>query len=124
MRSRGTPRIATACSAASATTPRSAPTETSTAPTAQAALAMLEVDAHGFDELDRRLLRTIIEKYERRPGRLNTLAAALCEEQDASKRSTNPSHPDRLLDRTPRGRVATRSLPTLRHRNAPQTQLF
>ncbi len=52
-------------------------------PTAQAALAMLEVDAHGFDELDRRLLRTIIEKYDGGPVGLNTLAAALAEEQDA-----------------------------------------
>src|SRR5438309_6176676 len=49
--------------------------------TAQAALELLEVDAHGFDELDRRLLRTIIEKYDGGPVGLNTLAAALPEGQ-------------------------------------------
>ncbi len=40
--------------------------------TAQAALELLEVDAHGFDELDRRLLRTIIEKYDGGPVGLNS----------------------------------------------------
>ena len=58
--------------------------------TAQAALEMLEVDAHGFDELDRRLLRTIIEKYDGGPVGLNTLAAALAEEQDALEEVYEP----------------------------------
>src|SRR5262249_58682459 len=40
-------------------------------PTAQAALKMLEVDAHGFDEIDRKLMLTIIEKYQRGPGGVN-----------------------------------------------------
>ena len=44
-------------------------------PTAQAALQMLEVDRHGFDEVDRKLLLTIIEKYQGGPVGLNTLAA-------------------------------------------------
>ena len=77
--------------------------------TASAALAMLEVDAHGFDELDRRLLRTIIEKYDGGPVGLNTLAAALAEEQDALEEVYEPFLIQRgFLDRTPRGRVATR----------------
>lgn len=77
--------------------------------TAQKALEMLEVDAHGFDELDRRLLRTIIEKYDGGPVGLNTLAAALAEEQDALEEVYEPFLIQiGFLDRTPRGRVATR----------------
>jgi Holliday junction DNA helicase RuvB len=77
--------------------------------TANAALEMLEVDAHGFDELDRRLLRTIIEKYDGGPVGLNTLAAALAEEQDALEEVYEPFLIQiGFLDRTPRGRVATK----------------
>ncbi len=77
--------------------------------TAMAALELLEVDAHGFDELDRRLLRTIIEKYDGGPVGLNTLAAALAEEQDALEEVYEPFLIQiGFLDRTPRGRVATR----------------
>ncbi len=109
MRSRGTPRIANrllrrvrdyAEVRASGRIDRS---------TAMAALEMLEVDAHGFDELDRRLLRTIIEKYDGGPVGLNTLAAALAEEQDALEEVYEPFLIQiGFLDRTPRGRVATR----------------
>jgi len=109
MRSRGTPRIANrllrrvrdyAQVRASGNIDRA---------TAQAALALLEVDAHGFDELDRRLLRTIIEKYDGGPVGLNTLAAALAEEQDALEEVYEPFLIQiGFLDRTPRGRVATR----------------
>ena len=48
--------------------------------TAQAALEMLEVDRYAFDEIDRKLLLTIIEKYQGAPVGLNTLAASLAEE--------------------------------------------
>jgi Holliday junction DNA helicase RuvB len=76
--------------------------------TAMRALELLEVDAHGFDELDRRLLRTIIEKYDGGPVGLNTLAAALAEEQDALEEVYEPFLIQiGFLDRTPRGRVAT-----------------
>jgi Holliday junction DNA helicase RuvB len=77
--------------------------------TANAALKLLEVDAHGFDELDRRLLLTIIEKYEGGPVGLNTLAATLAEEEDALEEVYEPFLIQiGFLDRTPRGRVATR----------------
>lgn len=77
--------------------------------TAMAALNLLQVDAHGFDEMDRRLLRTIIEKYEGGPVGLNTLAAALAEEEDALEEVYEPFLIQiGFLDRTPRGRVATR----------------
>src|ERR1051325_10652122 len=76
--------------------------------TAQAALEMLEVDKHGFDEIDRRLLLTIIQKYNGGPVGLSTLAAALAEEQDALEEIYEPFLIQiGFLDRTPRGRVAT-----------------
>jgi Holliday junction DNA helicase RuvB len=77
--------------------------------TAQAALEMLEVDKHGFDEIDRRLLLTIIQKYGGGPVGLGTLAAALAEEPDALEEIYEPFLIQiGFLDRTPRGRVATR----------------
>jgi Holliday junction DNA helicase RuvB len=78
-------------------------------PTAQAALKMLEVDQHGFDEIDRKLLLTIIEKYQGGPVGLNTLAAALAEEAEAIEEIYEPFLMQiGFLDRTPRGRVATK----------------
>jgi Holliday junction DNA helicase RuvB len=77
-------------------------------PTAQAALQMLEVDRHGFDEVDRRLLLTIMEKYQGGPVGVNTLAAALAEEPDAIEEIYEPFLIQiGFLNRTPRGRVAT-----------------
>jgi Holliday junction DNA helicase RuvB len=77
-------------------------------PTAQAALSMLEVDRHGFDEIDRKLLLTIIEKYQGGPVGVNTLAAALAEEPDAIEEIYEPFLMQiGFLNRTPRGRVAT-----------------
>ena len=77
-------------------------------PTAQAALSMLEVDQHGFDEIDRKLLLTIIEKYQGGPVGVNTLAAALAEEPDAIEEIYEPFLMQiGFLNRTPRGRVAT-----------------
>lgn len=77
--------------------------------TAQAALEMLEVDKHGFDEIDRRLLLTIIQKYNGGPVGLGTLAAALAEESEALEEIYEPFLMQiGFLDRTPRGRMATR----------------
>ncbi len=76
---------------------------------AQAALTLLEVDTHGFDELDRRLLRTIIDKFDGGPVGVNTLAAALGEERDAIEDIYEPFLMQAgFLERTPRGRVVTR----------------
>jgi Holliday junction DNA helicase RuvB len=76
--------------------------------TAQAALAMLEVDKHGFDEIDRKLLLTIIEKYQGGPVGVSTLGAALAEEPDAIEEIYEPFLIQiGFLNRTPRGRVAT-----------------
>jgi Holliday junction DNA helicase RuvB len=109
MRSRGTPRIANRLLRRVRDYAEVRGSGKIDRATACAALEMLEVDAHGFDELDRRLLRTIIEKYDGGPVGLNTLAAALAEEQDALEEVYEPFLIQiGFLDRTPRGRVATR----------------
>jgi Holliday junction DNA helicase RuvB len=109
MRSRGTPRIANRLLRRVRDFAEVRAHGAIDRPTAVAALQMLEVDAHGFDELDRRLLRLIIEKYDGGPVGLNTLAAALAEEQDALEEVYEPYLIQiGFLDRTPRGRVATR----------------
>jgi Holliday junction DNA helicase RuvB len=75
---------------------------------ARDALALLEVDEHGFDEVDRKLLRTIIEKFSGGPVGVNSLAAAIHEEKDAIEDIYEPFLIQAgFLDRTPRGRVAT-----------------
>jgi Holliday junction DNA helicase RuvB len=72
------------------------------------ALKLLEVDEHGFDEVDRRLLRTIIDKFSGGPVGVATLAAAMSEERDALEDIYEPFLIQiGFLDRTPRGRVAT-----------------
>jgi holliday junction DNA helicase RuvB len=72
------------------------------------ALKLLEVDERGFDEIDRRLLRTIIDKFGGGPVGVATLAAALSEEKDAIEEIYEPFLIQiGFLDRTPRGRVAT-----------------
>jgi Holliday junction DNA helicase RuvB len=72
------------------------------------ALELLEVDEHGFDEVDRRLLRTIIDKFGGGPVGVGSLAAAMSEERDAIEEIYEPFLIQiGFLDRTPRGRVAT-----------------
>ena len=100
---------------------------------ARDALALLEVDAHGFDEVDRRLLLTIIQKFGGGPVGVNALAAAISEEPDAIEDIYEPyllQHG--FLDRTPRGRTATRRayehlglpVPDTRAPASPQKKLF
>ena len=75
---------------------------------ASAALQLLEVDALGFDDSDRRMLRAIIDKFGGGPVGLNSLAAAISEEPDAIEDIYEPYLIQiGFLDRTPRGRVAT-----------------
>ena len=73
-----------------------------------AAMKLLEVDDHGFDEVDRKLLTTIIDKFAGGPVGVNSLAAAIHEERDAIEDIYEPYLIQAgFLDRTPRGRVAT-----------------
>jgi holliday junction DNA helicase RuvB len=75
---------------------------------ADRALELLQVDRHGFDEIDRRLLLTIIEKFSGGPVGVSSLAAALSEERDAIEDIYEPFLIQiGFLERTPRGRVAT-----------------
>src|SRR5579875_162788 len=75
---------------------------------AREALKMLSVDEHGLDETDRNLMLTILQKYSGGPVGLNTIAASLSEEEDAIEEIYEPYLMQLgLLDRTPRGRVAT-----------------
>jgi Holliday junction DNA helicase RuvB len=79
-----------------------------TAEVACEALEMLNVDRRGLDDVDRRVLSTIIDKFEGGPVGLDTIAAAVSEEPDTIMDVIEP-YLLRLgfLDRTPRGRVAT-----------------
>ena len=107
-RSRGTPRIANRLLRRVRDYAQVKSDGRITLPIAQAALEMLEVDRYGFDEIDRRLLLTIIEKYEGGPVGLNTLAAVLAEEADAIEEIYEPYLMQiGFLNRTPKGRVVT-----------------
>jgi len=75
---------------------------------AQQALSMLKVDHCGFDALDRRLLKTIIQHFEGGPVGLDTLAAAISEERGTIEEVLEPYLIQQgFIMRTPRGRVVT-----------------
>jgi Holliday junction DNA helicase RuvB len=76
---------------------------------AREALNLLEVDMLGLDDMDRRVLRTIIEKYRGGPVGLSTIAASISEEPDTIMDVVEPYLLQLgFLDRTPQGRAATR----------------
>ena len=77
---------------------------------AKAAMDLLEVDPHGFDTMDRRLLRAIIEKFDGGPVGIESLAAALGEERGTLEDVVEPYLiQEGFLQRTSRGRMATRA---------------
>ena len=81
-----------------------------TSDVAKQALDLLQVDPLGLDDVDRRVLRAIIEKHGGGPVGLNTIAASISEEQDTIMDVVEPYLLQMgLLDRTSQGRVATRS---------------
>jgi Holliday junction DNA helicase RuvB len=112
-RSRGTPRIANRLlkrcrDFAEADARLSQFNGVLTKEVAEFALRALEVDNHGFDEMDKRILFTLIEKYEGGPVGLNTLAVAVGEEPGTLEEVYEPYLiQEGFLDRTPRGREAT-----------------
>lgn len=78
------------------------------APAAKAAMDLLQVDEMGLDEVDRNLLKTIIEKFSGGPAGLSTLSAAIAEEMDTIETVYEPFLMQiGFLERTPRGRRAT-----------------
>jgi len=95
---------------------------------ADAALSMLQVDALGFDQMDRRLLRTMIDKFGGGPVGLDNLAAAIGEERGTIEDVLEPYLIQQgFVMRTPRGRVATEA--AYRHfglvrPDSPNAQLF
>ncbi|NIW23308.1 MAG: Holliday junction branch migration DNA helicase RuvB [Gammaproteobacteria bacterium] len=77
---------------------------------ARAAMDMLEVDPHGFDTMDRKFLRTVIEKFDGGPVGIENLAAAIGEERGTLEDVIEPFLiQEGFLQRTARGRVATRT---------------
>ena len=77
---------------------------------ASSALDLLQVDQLGLDDLDRRVLRAVIEKYSGGPVGLNTIGASISEEPDTIMDVVEPYLLQLgFLDRTPQGRVATKS---------------
>lgn len=76
---------------------------------ADAALNMLSVDAHGFDHMDRRLLLTLLETYDGGPVGVDSLAASIGEERDTIEDVLEPYLMQQgFITRTPRGRMATK----------------
>jgi holliday junction DNA helicase RuvB len=107
-RSRGTPRVANRLLRRVRDYAQVRADGRITVDVAHKALQLLEVDEHGFDEVDRRLLRTIIDKFSGGPVGVASLAAAMSEERDALEDIYEPFLIQiGFLDRTPRGRVAT-----------------
>ena len=110
LRSRGTPRIANRMLKRVRDYAQVRADGKITRETADAALKMHEVDALGLDDLDRRFLRAIIEKFEGGPVGLETLAAMLGQEKDTLEDVVEPYLMQLgFLNRTNRGRLATRS---------------
>ena len=107
-RSRGTPRIANRLLRRVRDFAEVRADGTVNQKTADQALNMLNVDGEGFDNMDRRLLMTIIDKFSGGPVGLDSLAAAVSEERDTIEDVLEPYLIQQgYLMRTPRGRVAT-----------------
>ncbi len=90
---------------------------------AQEALHMLGVDENGLDEVDRNLMLALLDKYGGGPVGVGTLAAALSEEEDAIEEMYEPYLMQiGMIDRTPRGRVATQRAYEYFGRDLPRRQ--
>ena len=109
-RSRGTPRIANRLLRRVRDYAQVKADGAVTEGVAKAAMDLLEVDPHGFDTLDRKLLLAIIEKFDGGPVGVESLAAALGEERGTLEDVVEPYLiQEGFLHRTSRGRVATRT---------------
>jgi Holliday junction DNA helicase RuvB len=109
-RARGTPRVALRLLRRVRDYAQVRADGTVTRKVANQALDMLQVDPLGLDDLDRRVLKTIVSKYNGGPVGLNTIAAAISEEPDTIMDVVEPYLLQLgFLDRTPQGRVATKA---------------
>jgi len=109
-RSRGTPRIANRLLRRVRDYAQVKGDGTVSQSVANAAMDLLEVDPHGFDTMDRRLLLTVIEKFDGGPVGVDSLAAAIGEERGTLEDVVEPYLiQEGFLQRTSRGRIATRT---------------
>ena len=109
LRSRGTPRIANRLLRRVRDYAEVKADGKVTVEIADAALNMLNVDKNGFDHLDRRLLLTLMEKFDGGPAGVDSLAAAISEERGTIEDVLEPYLIQQgFLMRTSRGRIATR----------------
>ena len=107
-RSRGTPRVALRLLRRVRDYAQGRADGTVTQDVAMQALDLLSIDVRGLDEMDRRVLRAIIEKYNGGPVGLTTIAASISEEPDTIMDVVEPYLMQLgFLDRTSQGRVAT-----------------
>jgi Holliday junction DNA helicase RuvB len=107
-RSRGTPRIANRLLRRVRDYAEVRADGRITSDVARAALDMLEVDSFGLDEIDQKVMRTILEKYSGGPVGLNTIAASISEDANTIEEVYEPYLIQLgFLDRTPRGRIGT-----------------
>jgi Holliday junction DNA helicase RuvB len=109
-RSRGTPRIANRLLRRVRDFAQVKGDGTVSQAVAKDAMDLLEVDPHGFDTMDRKLLLTVIEKFDGGPVGIESLAAAIGEERGTLEDVIEPYLiQEGFLQRTPRGRIASRS---------------
>ncbi len=128
-RSRGTPRIANRLLRRTRDFAQVVADNKITKEVAKLALDRLEVDELGLDQMDKRILLTIIEKYQGGPVGLNTIAVAVGEERDTIEEMYEPFLIQQgFLNRTPRGRVVTplayEHFGIKTNKNNQQTSLF
>jgi Holliday junction DNA helicase RuvB len=107
-RSRGTPRIANRLLRRVRDYAQVRASGDLSLPVAQTALDLLDVDRFGLDEIDQKIMRTILEKYGGGPVGLNTIAASIDEEPATIEEVYEPYLIQLgFIDRTPRGRIGT-----------------
>lgn len=127
-RSRGTPRIANRLLRRVRDYAQVRASGEVTLDVARTALDLLDVDRYGLDEIDQKIMRTILEKYGGGPVGLNTIAASIDEEPATIEEVYEPYLIQLgFIDRTPRGRMGTdRAFAHFRlaRRGAAQTELF
>ncbi len=122
-RSRGTPRIANRLLRRVRDYAEVKAAGQVSAAVADAALSMLKVDHAGFDQMDRRLLLALIEKFDGGPVGIDSLAAAISEERGTLEDVLEPYLIQQgFLIRTPRGRIVTRA--AYQHFNLPPKEAF
>ena len=108
-RARGTPRIANRLLKRARDYAEQRANSIVTAEVADCALAMLDIDARGLDLMDRRILETVIDKFDGGPVGVDTLAASLSEDRNTIEDVYEPFLMQQgFIRRTPRGREATR----------------